>query len=158
MTEQFSPSDSAAKRARAEAELRQLEERREALLTFLRIDRELDGRDSAQASSPQVAEDLGPSGQVPSLQVETQIPADLDLEGANNLTERLLRIAKATGGTLRVKEAAAYLINRGVYGGKIQNLRAHIYGDMKQLEDFVKVGKGVFDYRPGQEGRAMTLT
>ena len=155
MSEQFWPTDSATKRARAEAELRQLEERREALLTFLRVDRELERQDSASAASAQVGRAFGPADPVPDPQDDVPIPADVDLEGADNLIERLLRIAKATGGTLHVKQVADYLMSRGVYGGKVENLISHIYGDLKQHPDFVKVGKGAFDYRPGQQAEEL---
>ena len=96
-------------------------------------------------------------------QTPTELPADpetviadiksegytgvaINFTGANNLTQRLVRIAQAVDGPLDVRETAQCLIQHGLSKAKARNLRSHIINTLRDEPDFSKVGDGKYEY------------
>ena len=72
----------------------------------------------------------------------------INFTGANNLTQRLVRIAQAVDGPLDVRETAQCLIQHGLSKAKARNLRSHIINTLRDEPDFSKVGDGKYEYLP----------
>ena len=72
----------------------------------------------------------------------------IDFSGATNLLQRVLRVFKAVGGSLDIMDVARCLIERGLYNGKAKNIRGNISNELKDNPEFIRVGVGLFEYRP----------
>ena len=67
---------------------------------------------------------------------------------ADNLYDRLVRMAEAVDGPLDTMEMARCLIQRGVSKASAKNLRGHIINELRDAPDFEKIGTGSYEYRP----------
>ena len=72
----------------------------------------------------------------------------IDFTGATNLLQRVLCVFRAVGSPLDIMDVARCLIERGLYHGQAKNIRGNISNELKDNPDFVRVGVGLFEYRP----------
>ena len=83
----------------------------------------------------------------------------IDFSGTTNLLQRVIRIAEAVDDEeLDVLDMALCLVQRGVSGAAVQNLRSHISNDIKDHPDFVRVGTRKYRYLPKHPEREEPLT
>ena len=124
------------------ARLQELEAEREELQTALRVlERFATG---------------GMGTTVPSSEPDPYPGVDINFIGANNLLERLIRIAEAVDGPLEAVDMALCLIQRGVSNASRRNLRSHIINALRDDPDFAKVAPGRYEYLPkAQSGQGV---
>ena len=75
---------------------------------------------------------------------------EIDFAGADNLRERLVRIAQAVPGPLESRDLAQCLIQRGLSNAQPRNLQSYIINQLRDDPDFVKLGASRYEYRPDQ--------
>lgn len=122
--------------SRLQSDLRKADAWRNDLQTAIQVMQKLDAADGDGSSAA-----LG-------VEAEGSISVDVDLDGAKNLGERLVRIAIAAGQPINALAVAEYLIERGYSKAQSHNLRPHVYNTLNDHPDFEKVGKGTFQYVP----------
>ena len=81
----------------------------------------------------------------------------INVDGARNLLERIIRIAEATGGVIHTVRVAEYLVATGHSKSKVANLRAHVHDVCANSEFFIKNGKNFFKRLP-ESGELLTGT
>ena len=98
------------------------------------------------ASQEQGKSATDPETAVADAETEDYSLVAIDFTGANNLTQRLVRIAQAVDGPLDVRETAQCLIEHGLSKAKARNLRSHIINVLRDEPGFSKVGDGKYEY------------
>lgn len=126
-----------------EKELRQVEGKRNDLITTIRVLRERSGGLPQQAVAPTVAPVSAPT--------EPFAGVEIDLAEAKNLGERLVRIAIAVGEPIDALDVTKYLVARGYSKSVVRHLRPHVYNTLNDRPDFEKIGRGLFEYLPNRE-------
>jgi hypothetical protein len=135
----------------ARKRLKELDAERSDLHIFIRVHKQLlaSDKDVAQTDKEYMDHSVYPG-------------VDIDFTGANNLYERLVRIGQSVEGTLKAKEIALCLIERGESNASPRNLYASIVNQFRDDPDFEKVGRGQYRYvpqtgdSPGEITREMT--
>lgn len=126
-----------------EEELRETEERRNDLVTTIRVLKERAGG----LPQPVVAPTVAPID----ARKEPFAGVEIDLSEAKNLGERLVCIAAAAGEPIDALEVAKYLVAKGYSKSVVRHLRPHVYNTLIDHPDFEKVGRGLFEYLPNRE-------
>ena len=82
----------------------------------------------------------------------------MDFRGADNVGERLIRIAERNGGIVNPTSAAQLFIDAGLTQSKKDNMRSTIHRTLQEKpETWEKVGAGKFRLRDGGAPAPLTL-
>ena len=133
-----------------DSQMEDLKGKRDAVVTTIAS---LQGKNSPQTKTqPRRAMQSTPSPQLPDL-----TGLEVDLQGAPNLFERLVRIARAVdGNTINVTQVAKYLISIGESQAEFRNLSAGVGAALKrQPHLFRKTHPGTYEYI-GEGGEVAT--
>ena len=129
-----------------ESQMEDLKGKRDAVVTTIAS---LQGKDSPQTKTqPRRATRSTPRPQLPDL-----TGLEVDLNGAPNLFERLVRIAKVVDGrTINVTQVSKFLVSIGESEADFRNLSAGVGATLKKRPDlFRKTHPGTYEYLGEEE-------
>ena len=129
-----------------DSQMDDLKEKREAVVTTIAS---LQGKNPPQTK----AQSRRATRSTPRSQLPDLTGLEVDLEGAPNLFERLVRIAQAVDGkTINTTQAAKYLVSIGESGADFRNLSAGVGAALKKRPDqFRKTHPGTYQYIAEEE-------